>query len=712
MSDEQLEIVIGEEETTWNGGDQPHIDKFFGEDDGAKSRKDRLITYLQKEIDDERDSNERYGLKQFWKIMREMSHARPETATKNTPWENASNVVPPFLFSNINGVASHLKAAMIEKKPRFKGHTDNKKFQKNAKAVTKWINKMLESDLHVNLPKQDGLICWDLARMGIVVLEVPWFEKRTQFKRETEGQIEKVDRITYSGPKVKMHRIEDVYTRAIWTDEQESPYIGFREPWTQQDMERLKYDGFFPDWEPSEAIEIEIVEESRREEHEKIGTDDMNVKLADEIGSAYEVYKFYIRFDADGDGMHEELIVWFAKDVHKLLRVEYNELGVRPVPIIRYVAIPQWFYGHGVGFMLQDIQEEITTLHNMRVDNLHLSSRPVTFTREGSGMDEDKTLSPGEMISTMDPQLDVNVITIPNNSGQMMDAEHMAMQYGRMITGISETQLGMPDTTAKSGTSPTLQQFLAQQGNKILRNLVANAELGYGKIPYYVLLQCVANSDVILDDPQRRLLSLVPTEDIELVEEVLKMNVEDIPMEFQFTMRSTEVDETDDAKRQQMAMQMQMYVQGMMTVMQLKGQIENPQVPPGVKELANYTAVGIVKLLEETLRLLSVENADEMLPDVEKEALMLELLETMKQPEIKDLERALERLERYGNQAQGGPVQEIGGGPGIGGPGGMGAVPPVPPGSQGSPVAPVGGGGGMASGSPIPGQVPGAGPLG
>lgn len=615
--------------------------------------KQQLVQYLTGEWTDVREGNERSELEEDWEEWRRISIAKPKQRAKTKPWENSANVVTPFTFSNVNGVFSHLKAAIAEKRPRWQVEAGNDEYVEAAAAWQRWLNELMLSKLHINISEKDETIMFDGARMGTQFAEVPWVTRRVQFKRrDPSGRAVVVDKTIYDGPTIEPHRLEDVITRSHWTV-QDSPYIGFVYHFTKQDLKTEETNGFFEDVERVFASPADE-EKSRVEEGEKLGVDPSSYEDLVEIGTPYHVVKFYVRWDADEDGVAEDLIVWLEPESRQVLRAEWNELGVRPIGLGRYIKIPYWIYGLGVSAMLYRLQEEIDTMHNIGIDSLHISSLQMFVTPKGAGLGPNEPFFPLKQIQLDDPARDFNVVKFPNVSGETIQREQVAQQYGRTVTGISEAQLGMPDTTAKSGTSPSLQQFLAQQGNKILRSIIASFADFYGELGQYVTLQLVANSDRVLAG-NAPLLKLARKEDIPEIRKVLAMNVEDVPQQFQFTVKTTEADKTEDAKRQFLMMKHQLMGQYMQQAMQVVQMLDTPQVQqmPNMREFVAQMYVAQTKLMEESLALFDVENTDEYLPNVEAMSLGLELMDVMRKPQIAQLKQRLEEARGEGSGIEG-----------------------------------------------------------
>lgn len=668
--------------------------------------RDQMVEYLVREYDDIVDGDERMELAEDWEEWRRISIAKPKTRTKDTPWEGAANVVTPFTFSNINGVFSHLKSVIAETKPRWQVVAGNDEFVEKAKSWSRWLNELMQSKLHINISEKDEELLFDIARMGTQFVDVPWTTERVQFKRRApDGSVQVVDKTVYDGPTIVRHRLEDVVIRSHWKV-QSAPYVGFAHEFTRQDLLREEHNGFFEDVQRVFSSPAEK-ERSRSTEGEYIGVSASNYSQVADIGTPYRIVKFYVRWDADEDGMPEDLIVWIEPTSKVVLRAEWNELGVRPTPVGKYIGIPDVIYAIGVCSMLYRLQEEIDTMHNIGINSLHVSSLQMFATPRGAGIAPKEKFFPLKNIQLDDPNRDFKIITFPNVSGATIEREYTAQQYGRAVTGISEGQLGMPDTTAKSGTSPTLQQFMAQQGNKVLRSVTASVADFYGEIGQDVSLQLVANSDRVLAG-NAPLLKLAAPEDVENIREILNMDVEDIPQMFQFVVKTTDADKTDDAKRQMLTMKHQLMAQYMQQAMQVVQMLDNPQVQqmPTVKEFVAQMYVALTKLMEESLKLFDVDNPDDYLPDYRMQEIMLQVQDLMRGQQVAMLKDQMEVMRNGRQGTEGNP-----GGAGVYRPGyTAGEDVAGDAGSAGSPAV-AGGPAGGGSRGPVA-QQPGAGVAG
>jgi hypothetical protein len=178
-----------------------------------------------------------------------------------------------------------------------------------------------------------------------------------------------------------------------------------------------------------------------------------------------------------------------------------------------------------------------------------------------------------------------------------------------------------------------------------------------------VTLQLVANGEKV----KARLLDLVPGEKQDAVARVLDMDVEDVPLKMSFTVQTTDVDETEDAKRQSILTMTQLYSQYIQEMLQLLPMLESQQVPATVKQFVSQIYEGRTKLMEQTMELFGELDPESFTPFVKHIAFMNDQME---QRLGQQLEIAKQQQEVQGEQAAAGGPARVPAGPGGQPPGG------------------------------------------
>jgi hypothetical protein len=541
-------------------------------------------------------------------------------------------------------------------------------FYEHAEALTRLVDKLMESKHHVNIRKKNLTIFYDLVSLGTQFVKVPWSVKKWSFKRE--GQ--QVEKVVQDSPDVIPIPIDDFFCKLHMYDMQTAPWVAIRTRYQEHELRQQEANGIFQN--------VELVlnfNENTISEHvaDQLDQMDETSTLTDDT-KEYEIFETYLFWDIDGDGVPEDIKLWIHKDAKVILRAEFNELGVRDLVRIPYFNIPYQLYGLGVGHMVEKLQDEVDTLHNIRINSQHLSSLQGFITRTGSTSLDNFEFEPLFNLKTEVPKEDVQLIKFPDVSANTFQAEYMVTEYADRLTGAGNAMMGQSDNQAKTRATASGTMFLAQQGYKLYESISKNIEEGYGEIGLMIVYQLVSNAERAIQS----ILPLAPLEDQELLREVLQMNVEDIPSRFNFTIQVTEVDKTEEAKLQKAMTMQQLYGAYTETVMNLAERIQMiKQMAPEMLEPAMKLYVGQTKIMEEIIDLLSDKNPEEFTVYVKDIDLLLRKDEMAKDQQVQQMKGAL-------NASQQGqvPTQMPGGGAGaVGNPNVPTTVPNVPQGTGG-----------------------------
>lgn len=313
-------------------------------------------------------------------------------------------------------------------------------------------------------------------------------------------------------------------------------------------------------------------------------------------------------YDADKNGIPEDIKVWMEPNTGIILRTEFNLLGVRDYAMLSYFKVPNQLYGIGLGHLLEGLQEEADFYHNHRADNLHMSLMPMFKRRRGSMKVKKEELHPGKIIDLDDPN-DLVSFVVPDLTNSTYQAENMARDYADRVSGANDPMSGFADPVMKSGADVASTMFLAQQGNSILNAIYEGIEKAYGEIGQLILIQLVANKD-------RVDLSMMNEQDANLIMQVLQLPLETLPTTFRFKVKTTALDRTEEAKTKQLHEATQLYNLYGQQMMQVLPMINNPQVPPHIQQFAMQMFVGATKFAKQIMKGYRIEGVEELFPDV------------------------------------------------------------------------------------------------
>jgi len=133
-----------------------------------------LIDYISRELEEVAgDAGRGVRMDRNTKIKRQRL-AQPVSETKDFPWKNASNVTTPLALQKTNLVASKLQAAFMSKKPLFMYTSYDPAYKAHAEAVTRHIQKQVESPYGIDLYRKLWAIVYDATSLGTEFVKVPF----------------------------------------------------------------------------------------------------------------------------------------------------------------------------------------------------------------------------------------------------------------------------------------------------------------------------------------------------------------------------------------------------------------------------------------------------------------------------------------------------------------------------------------------------------
>lgn len=573
---------------------------------GDETTKNAILDYLCNEILDVRDGPDREALLRRWEKWRRLRRARPESEERSTPWIRSANSMPPLTAQKVNTIYAKELSAFMGKKPPVQVDAMNTEDSDKAESLRKFFKGLAESRNGLNMPQNMQRIFYDQVSLGTQFVKVPFLVDQWAFKRPGEAGSEQVVYVRHKGPAVVPIRIEDFFTRPYWKDLQRAPWIGVRYRYYNHELKQSVASGAF-DKASVDTILGEYLtayDDNMVEALSNAGVEASSVGK-EEPNREYEIFECNVFWDVDGDGTPEDIKVWVEPETRTVLRSEFNPLSIRDVEPVIYFDDPDNLYAIGVCEMTELLQDEVTSLHNMRLDGLSLTQLKMFKARRGSGI-ADEEFTPFKVLEMDDPDGDLVAMDFADTTSNCLQSEMMAREYADKVTGASDYMAGFNDNIVKSGASVGGTMFLAQQSNTILGSILQNAETSISNIYQIAFYQCVANKDK-LD------LSFLSVEDASNVMEVLSMNVEDIPTKFRFTVKATDISKTDEAKKQNflaMSQMYSMYSEKMFQVVQLMLTAQDPMT----KELAQKVFVGSTDFMEKMIEFFDVGDPKDYLP--------------------------------------------------------------------------------------------------
>lgn len=566
-----------------------------------------------------------------WAKWRRQFEAKPMAKTKNHPYPNASNVVPPL--SQIVGQAlfGHLKEMYdaIDPpwyvKPLREG---DEELRKQAEVLTKYYNILSKSRLDLNLSKFERDFLQEVAVMGTCFVKVPWITKPWHFKTG-EGGEEEVSANLHDGPQLVVVPVEDIVYPENYTDVQTMPWIAHDFSIAKYEVEDLATRGIY-DAEAVEALMAFDGADSRLSQRDEV-QDELRMSSPSRVGQ-FVLTEVYFYFDSDGDGLHEDLVFTIHVPSGIVLRQGYNEFGYRMLSAGTFLHRTFAIEGRGSGQTTEHQQDEIEGIHNVRNDNMKFANMRVLAARRNV-LRENETFYPGKVFQVDNPREDIVPIQLGEVYPSSLQAENMTMNYAREASGMSSIMSGFADQ--RLGTRDTFrgQSMRMSRGQGLFITIADGLNECFSEVGMMIFFQLVRNRDRVMAN--ERLAMRLNPEELDVLESVISMQLKDVPLKLAFTIRTSDIEQTFEAKRQNLLSLTQLFSQYAMQTTPLAMQLFGPegqqiqQVAPDAYQhmLSIYT--GSTKLMSEVFKFFGEEGPEQYVPDTKKYELMLEMIRTM-----------------------------------------------------------------------------------
>lgn len=568
---------------------------------------------------------------QTWAKWRRQYEARPNRKSKDYPYPNASNVVPPL--SQIVGQAlfGHLKEMYDQidppwyVKPLREG---DQELIKQAEVLTKYYNLLSKSRLDLNFDSFKRDFLHEVAVMGTCYVKVPWTTTHWHFKGDEAGLEADVDALLHDGPELMVIPVEDLVYPENWKDIQKMP-------WIAHDVQRARYE--LEDLAARGVYEQEAVDAMLQYAEHGSGTTRNQVReeisqVSPDREDEFLLTEFYFYYDADKDGRHEDLVFTVHVPSGIVLRQSYNEFGYRMITSGTFISRSFMLEGRGAGQTTEYQQDEIEGIHNVRNDNMKFANMRVLAARKGA-FRENEQIFPGKIFLTDNPREDLVPIQLGEVYPSSLQAENMTMNYAREASGMSSIMAGFSDQRLGSRDTASGQSMRMSRGQGLFATIAEGLNECFSEIGMMMFFQLVKNRDRVLQN--ERDAERMNPEELVVLGETLGMELRDVPIKLSFQIRTSDIDQTFEAKRQNMLSLTQLFSQFAMQTTPLAMQLFGPegqqiqQAAPDAYAhmLSIYT--GSTRLMSEVFKFFGEEDPQRYVPDVRKFELMQDMMREM-----------------------------------------------------------------------------------
>lgn len=433
-------------------------------DIGDEAGRAELVSYLCTSIANELSA--RSELEDDW-VRWLTQYKSNEQPTKSYPWPGASNVNINLTAIYVDTLVAKILQSLFAASPFWVATPLNRKFENAAKPLERfldWLRQNAWDEYHVVKP-----MVLELTKLGTGILTNAWVDLPLTRTDERTGELNEIGRTI--GPRPSWVRLEDFLIprgfNAINHSEKgvRAPWVGYRQRYPKQDLQRFTHTGFFDDIDPvlkARGDDPTTLDTLRNNE----GTLNPEQGERDET-DIWAVWQVWFSWDLNNDGYPEDYVAYIHLSSKTLLRLRPNPYlnGMRPFVACPFIEQEGTFYGIGVGEMVESYEAEVTTMHNQRIDNGHIANTVVLAARRGSGITDKVRLSPGKILLLTDPNNDIKQINFGQNHMMSIQEEQVTVAMAERRVGISDLNLGRESSPLGRAAATTVMQLM-QEGSR------------------------------------------------------------------------------------------------------------------------------------------------------------------------------------------------------------------------------------------------------
>lgn len=427
----------------------------------SEDQENRLIQYTLAELASA--ESERYEfISAFARWKRKYRTKFPEFP-KDWPLAHSSQITIPIIRTAVQTATARVYQTIMAAIPMVSVRSKNPAYQDFAADYEEFLE--LYNTERIDMENVMDTVTTECIKMGTAVVEVTTRrDKRAVMKYDplTRQYTREVKEL-YNGPIVYHLPIEDFWCRVGFQEIKDMPWCGkeIRVSWSTikdmalaGDVDPDKIDRIWKRPQSTAAVANEaLVEEQKIEDREPFDWQE------------YSLFELSMRWDMDGDGYDEEIMVYFHRDSRTFLRKKFNTFrnNRRPWIVFRYLRVEHRLYGEGMCEILEHLQEEISTIHNQRIDNATVANLQIILVKKLiRGLSPGDRLWSGKIVKA--DQEDVGLLRLGEIYPSTVNNEQIAKGYAQEISGIGATATGQAQPVTR--TTATSQLSLLEELNR------------------------------------------------------------------------------------------------------------------------------------------------------------------------------------------------------------------------------------------------------
>ncbi len=395
------------------------------------------------------------------------------------PYEGACMDVIPAIAMAVDPIQARLSQAIFKADPVYRLKPLRKKWTEKAPSIEMFVDFYQKNKLH--LREVVGPRLFEFAKHGTMVLKTIYDRETYSVKTYDQGwKVVKKDVTRFRGPRVVGIPLNYFFCPAVYQDSQKSPFVMERQIVTYNDLMIAFKSGKIDDCKDLEGKEtisrdvLEIQQQQSANQQETI----QQRKLY------FEVWEIWCKYDIDGDGVPENLVLSYDYLNRKFLQIRYNWYFSQrhPYTLVPYTVANSTWMGLGLCEMILPFQDQLTNWHRIATDNAYLANIRMFIARTDAKIENKPKLFSGRVFRVDEPTKDLIPFAAADIYNSTLSERQNTFGMVEKRTGVSDYLTGRESPILGSRATATSTMALIAEGKGRVEEVLANIRTGMAEV--------------------------------------------------------------------------------------------------------------------------------------------------------------------------------------------------------------------------------------
>lgn len=537
-------------------------------------------------------------------------HGKAIEEKKVFPFEGASNLVIQVIGTDVDTMFARMMGFLFEPDNLWSSQATMPEMEAFAPRAEEFLRWAQHHEMELQGPIGDFLL--EVFKLGTGVIKQR-YERETkkvfEWRETPQGTFQQqVLALMKDAPQLSHVRLFNFYIPPGFRTIQSAPWVAEEIPMTwQRYVNRVKAGIYLGD--------DRLVSHQANSRGNNVQRENDRISgYVPSRGQMLPLHEFWVDFDIDGDGWDEALVCTYHVPTQTYVRLDFNPFfnQDKPYSAAVYMRDENSFYGKGVAEMGIDTQEEVTAMHNQRLDNGTVSNSSMYAVRDDeTSVAVDEKVWPGKQFRLSDVN-NIKELRLGNPSANAasIQNEQFTLAYNQRRIGTNDVVYGQQSTESTYATAFSVNQ-IAQNATKrqgeVLRSIRnALSESGVRVLELYQQF-----------NPGGKIYFAVGLKDAPLVSMLLQFPLDLIRKGLRINVTAIDVQQSKDMRIRTNSIIMQQVMQFYQQYLQAAMLASNPQVPPFVQQLSVQMMEGASFLMRKILDDYGEQDVDKLVPDLQ-----------------------------------------------------------------------------------------------